>query len=89
MVKMVPPSRGLRRIDVESSVGTKTVDADRGGLFEVSHGATIRKLQEEGFTIASAGGVVKGINHLGYDCSKCGFSGWFAICGRCGHNNKE
>jgi hypothetical protein len=25
--------------------------------------------------------------NLGYTCIECGFGSWFALCGRCGHNN--
>lgn len=88
MTRMIPPSIGLRRVDVESSHGTKVVHS-KDGVFDVSNPATVRKLKEEGFTIASASGVTKGSSSLGYNCSKCGFGSWFAVCSKCGHNNKE
>lgn len=56
----------------------------RGRIIEVSDRADIKELRAAGYTAASVAGTTSKAD--GFECSECGFRGWFRRCGRCGHN---
>ena len=74
---------GARGVDVETSKGTRKLNADKSGKIKVEDGKLARKLQAEGFTVA---GVAVGGFARGYPC-ECGFNSVFKICGKCGIDN--
>lgn len=82
MAKLVPPTIGLRGVDIKSERRKYTYNAARGDLYEVSDPRHIAALKSQGFTEAA---VYNGANGQGFVCSQCGFNGWFRKCGKCGH----
>jgi hypothetical protein len=53
-----------------------------GTVIDVSSPSEVRALREVGYTPADvSGGPAKASGHK---CERCGFIGWFRLCGRCG-----
>lgn len=65
---------------------TRTLRVGKDGLYEVNDKQTAKALEQSGFVQASLMGV--GSAGSGYLCKNCGFNGWFAVCGKCGTDNK-
>lgn len=82
MAKVFGPS-GVKGIDVTTPTGTRSYNADKSGLIEISNKADLKQAVSEGMAIA---GVASGFRVEGFPCS-CGFQSIFAICGKCGKNN--
>ena len=87
MTKLVPPSRGMRGVDIETSRGTKKLNTNRQGILEVNNLKDVKKLKAEGFTEASLSPYSAGDAGRGFNCSACGFGSWFKKCSRCGNEN--
>lgn len=87
MTRMVPPSRGMRGVNIESPSGTRQINTNKQGIMEVNNRKTIKKLKDEGFTEASLAPYEIGDASRGFNCVQCGFGSWFKKCGRCGHDN--
>lgn len=87
MAKFFAP-QGVSQIDVTGArTGVeRTIKRDSQGFFIAETAQDIKTLQQAGLGEASAMGVVSGGDS--YVCSGCGFNGFFAVCGKCGTNNK-
>jgi hypothetical protein len=79
--------RAVRTVDIESAqTGRKhTLRTDSKGFFNVDSALDRKTLKDAGFAEASLMGVAD--TKSGVICVECGFNGFFARCGRCGHDN--
>jgi hypothetical protein len=80
--------RAVRTVDIETSQTgrTRTIRTDSKGFFNVDSAMDAKTLKDAGFAEASLMGVAN--SGTGVICVGCGFNGFFAKCGRCGHDNK-
>jgi len=87
MTKYFASDRRAVEVQIEGArTGTtRTLRADKKGFYEVNDANDAKALEQSGFVQASLMGTSN--TRSGYLCAKCGFNGWFAVCGRCGHNN--
>jgi hypothetical protein len=79
--------KAVRTVDIESAqTGRKrTLRTDSKGFFNVDSALDSKTLKDAGFAEASLMGVAD--SRSGFLCDECGFNGFFAKCGRCGHDN--
>ena len=89
MAKFFASDRHAVEVTIEGArTGVKrNYRADKKGFYEVNNATDAKSFKESGFVEASLMGVT--IQSAGYDCVECGFGSWFAVCGRCGHDNGE
>jgi hypothetical protein len=84
MAEMLVPNNGAKGIDIERADGSVAkLNADKGGRVSVDDPKLVRKLKEEGFTVA---GLAATFNVDGFPCG-CGHQSLFRICGKCGTDN--
>jgi len=90
MAKMYPSDRRAVEVTIEGArTGvTRSYRQDSKGFIEVNNARDAKTLKESGFVEASLMGVAAG-DGVGFLCKGCGFNGFFAVCGRCGCDNKE
>jgi len=88
MAKYFASDRRAVEVEIEGvrTGATQVLRADSKGFYEVSDSRTAKALKDSGFVEASLMGV--GSGGTGFLCSGCGFNGWFAVCGKCGTDNK-
>lgn len=81
-------SNGVAQVDITGARtgATRTLKKDKDGFFNVESKSDAKALEQSGFVQASLLGVAQG--DVGFMCSACGFNSFFAVCGRCGVNNK-
>jgi hypothetical protein len=86
MGRLLASDGGVRGVDITTERGTRSYNPDKKGVINVDNPTHAKRLKAEGFFEASLMGPTTDTN-LGYTCIECGFGSWFALCGRCGHNN--
>jgi hypothetical protein len=88
MAKYFASDRGVRAVEIEGArTGTKRVlKPDAKGFYNVESKMDAKALQQSGFVEASLMGTTN--SSVGYNCTECGFGSWFAVCGKCGHDNE-
>jgi hypothetical protein len=87
MAKFFAP-KGLSQVDITGAQSgrQRTIKRDKQGFFIAESAADAKTLRDSGFGEASAMGVA--IGGSSFVCKGCGFNGFFAVCGKCGVNNK-
>jgi len=87
-MKMIGP-KGMNALAVNSPNG-KQVEIKPGldGLFDISDSKLVKKLKEEGLSVAGNAGTYDNFNQIGYPCITCGFQSLFKKCSRCGVSNE-
>jgi len=87
MPKYFAPS-GLSTVEITGTRTGITTNLKRGkdGFFNTDSKMDGKALKDAGLVEASLMGVPVG--DVGFICSGCGFNGFFAVCGKCGTNNK-
>jgi len=87
MPKYFAPS-GLANVEITGTRTGVTTTLKRGkdGFFSTDSKMDGKALKDAGLVEASLMGVPVG--DVGFICSGCGFNGFFAVCGKCGTNNK-
>lgn len=83
MGRMIPPDRKMTGVDIDTSRGQKSYNADAKGFYTVANAKDAKALRAEGFTEASG---FTASNVVGFPCS-CGFNAVFRVCGKCGKDN--
>lgn len=88
MARYIASDRRAVEVQIEGARtgSSRTLRADAKGFYEVNDKSAAKALKESGFIEASLMGTTTTKN--GHLCSKCGFNGWFAVCGKCGHDSK-
>jgi hypothetical protein len=81
-------SNGVSQVDITGTRtgASNTLKRGRDGFFTTDSKMAAKALLQAGFAEASLMGVPD--SGVGYLCSGCGFNGFFAMCSRCGTNNK-
>jgi len=88
VAKYFASDRHVTEVQIEGARtgSTRTLRPDAKGFYEVGNSADAKALKDSGFVEASLMGIAQG--NVGVICAECGFNGFFALCGRCGHDNK-